>query len=153
MNLIRLREILQKVIEDEGFRLYDISEYQENEEKYLQVVIDKHLENISLDNIVSISEIVNKALDDNNEITESFILDVTSSGAEKELKFEDLSHFTDTYIKVKLNEGVKGYNEIVGNLLTVDDETLVIQLNEKGRIRKFEIAKPNIIKINRAIKF
>lgn len=152
MDLTLLEPRVQEILKNLGFRLYSMRYLKEGDEHYLRVIVDKYHHAINLEEIVKISEEINKILDESND-DEAFTLDVTTTGAEKEVSLSEIKDYVSTYLKVTLKDGIKGPSEITGTLETKDEETLTLVINIKGRMKKEVIPLAHIKEIHRAIKF
>ena len=151
MDLKGLEGQVEKILGDVGFRLMSLRFVTEDNEKYLRVVIDKYHHNVSLDEIVTISDKINTLLDE-LDINESYILDVTTTGAEKAVPLNEIQDYVNTYVHVTKEDGIKGPPTVEGTLLSVDDETLTIEVNNKGRKQKTTVGFAEIKKVRRAVK-
>lgn len=75
----RIRELLEGVIEENGYTLYKVEYVKENNMMFLRLYIDK--EGImEIEDCVTVSNLVNPILDEVDPIDESYILDVCSKG-------------------------------------------------------------------------
>ncbi len=75
----KIRSILEKPIVDAGYILYKVEYVKENNAMFLRLYIDKN-GIMSIDDCVTVSDIVNPILDSEDPIEESYILDVCSKG-------------------------------------------------------------------------
>ncbi len=150
MDLKLLKEKVEQILKDSPYRLIDLYFTTEEGERYLRVIVDKRQLSVSLDEIVAISEAINDILPDEDEA--SYTLDVTSTGAEKEIPLEELNDYIDLYVNLRFVDGSGGPPEITGILNSVDGEEVSISENIKGRIKKHVVLTSTIKKIRRAIK-
>ena len=148
MNLNSLKETLSKVLEKDGYSLYNLSLTREGKDTYLHVFVDKDDALITMDEIVLISEKLNVILDELDPIASAYILDVSTAGAEKEVKLDKLAHYLNRYIKVTLNDK----EPVFGTLLSVSEDTLEIKVNLKGRMKVLTLPVNEVKKVNLAIK-
>ena len=75
----KIRELLEGVIEENGYTLYKVEYVKENNMMFLRLYIDK--EGImDIEDCVTVSNLVNPILDEADPIDESYILDVCSKG-------------------------------------------------------------------------
>ena len=75
----KIRELLEGVIEENGYTLYKVEYVKENNMMFLRLYIDK--EGImEIEDCVTVSNLVNPILDEADPIDESYILDVCSKG-------------------------------------------------------------------------
>ena len=75
----KIRTMLESVIEENGYTLYKVEYVKESGTMFLRLYIDKQGV-MSIDDCVTISNLVNPILDEEDPIEESYILDVCSKG-------------------------------------------------------------------------
>jgi ribosome maturation factor RimP len=153
MNIERVKIMLEEPLKQEELTLYDLKFEKEGQDHYLRVFVDKDEGKVTLDEIVAVSEKISLALDEDESIKDGYILDVSSAGAEKLIQMANIERHNGKYIKIKLNAPIKGQDSYTGTLLSVDEKSLTLQINLKGRITKVVLDKDNITQINQAIKF
>lgn len=73
----KIREMLEKVITDNGYILDRVIYEKEDGNNFLRLIIDKK-DIITVDDCVVVSDLVNPILDDLDPISERYILDVCS---------------------------------------------------------------------------
>ena len=73
----KIREILEKVITDNGYILSDVVYEKEDGNNFLRLIIDKK-DIITVDDCVIVSNLVNTILDSVDPIDDKYILDVCS---------------------------------------------------------------------------
>ncbi|MGI6734904.1 MAG: ribosome maturation factor RimP [Bacilli bacterium] len=151
MDLTLLQPKIENLLEKRGFRLVSLRFLSEEGTRFLRVVVDKYQHIISLDEIVKISELIDPLIE--NEEDENFTLDVTTTGAEKEIPVNEVNDYLDLYIKITMNDGVKGPSTIKGTLNSVSEAALTLTHNVKGRIKTETYALKDIKVINRAVKY
>ena len=121
MELSKLKELIEKKINDEGYDLYSLSFSNET----LQIVVDKE-EEIDMDMIVALTNSLNSFLDELNPFEKAYTLDISSLGAEKPLKVERLGAYVGKFVHVHLNNPIKGENIFEGDLVSVNEEDIQI---------------------------
>ena len=75
----KIRLMLEAPINEKGYFLYKVEYVKENNTMFLRLYIDKK-GIMSIDDCVTVSDIVNPILDREDPIEESYILDVCSKG-------------------------------------------------------------------------
>ena len=148
MDLLTLKGLIEKKVNELGYDLYSLSFSQET----LSLVVDKEKE-IDMDMIVDLTNELNSYLDELNPFEKAYTLDISSLGAEKPLKVEKLDAYVGKYVNVHLVNPIKGENIYEGDLVNVNEESIIIVYRNKTRSINLEIAKSNIYKIRLAIKF
>lgn len=152
MDLNYLKPLLKEKVESLGFELVELTSKKNKDGLFLNVVVDR-VEPIDMNTIVSISEKLSQYLDEIDKSEEAYFLDVSSLGAEKPLKVEELDKYVGRYVNVHVNNALEGKNIFEGELSKVDNEEIEITYKEKTRVKKVVILLSNIYKIRLAIKF
>jgi ribosome maturation factor RimP len=130
-----MKEIVKQIVEDNGFKLYDIEISEENEHKYYRIYIQKpDGSSVNLDECAEINRIISPIFDVEEPISDAYFLEVSSPGIERPLK--KLEHFKNSIgekVKITMNDGSK----IIGKLKDVTDE----KINVKNKIIPFSNIK------------
>ena len=149
---MELENLIEKKVNDEGYELVSLSTKVEKGDKILSIVVDR-VKPIDMDDIVSLSHVLNTYLDEIDPIESAYTLDISSLGAEKPLKKEQLNNYVNSYVHVHLINPILGENIYEGTLVGVKEEMITIEYRIKTRIKTVDIPKANISKIRLAIKF
>lgn len=135
----RVFELAKPVVEEEGCSLWDVEYLQEAGTWYLRVYIDKE-GGVSIDDCERISRRLDPILDEADPIPESYVLEVGSAGADRELKRpSDFAQFMGEEIEVKLYKPQDGSKSFVGRLTGWEDGTVV--LDWRGKELRFAPAQ------------
>ncbi len=119
-------ELARPVVEEEGCSLWDVEYLREAGTWYLRVYIDKD-GGVSIDDCERISRRLDPILDDADPIPESYVFEVGSAGAERELKRpSDFERFLGHEVEVKLYKPLNGSKSYVGKLDEYRDGTVSI---------------------------
>ena len=148
MDLLTLKGLIEKKVNELGYELSSLSFSNET----LSLIVDKEVE-IDMEMIVNLTNELNSYLDELNPFEKAYTLDISSLGAEKPLKIEKLESYVNKYVNVHLVNPIKGENIYEGDLVSVDEDSIIIVYRNKTRSISLEIAKSNIYKIRLAIKF
>lgn len=109
-------ELARPVVEEEGCSLWDVEYLREAGTWYLRVYIDKE-DGVSIDDCERISRRLDPMLDEADPIPDSYVFEVGSAGAERELKRPgDFERFMGSQVEVKLYQPVDGRKAFVGML-------------------------------------
>ena len=148
MDVRKVEEILLPYLTENNFKLYEVSFVREAGIKILRVLVNK-TGGINIDELATINNYLSTALDEYDQDEDEYMLEVSSPGAEMELrnKEEVLEHVGD-YIHI--NTGDKVYE---GSFVSFVDDVVVVRVNLKGRFKNFEIPYESIKKIRLAVKF
>ena len=148
MDLNTLKQLISEKLNEQGYELYSLSFANET----LSVVVDR-VKDIDMNAIVEITNVLSAYLDELNPFEKAYTLDVSSLGAEKPLKVEQLANYVGKFVHVHLINPIKGENIYEGDLISVNDETFTITYRVKTRSMSLEINKQNVSKVRLAIKF
>ena len=138
----KIAAIAAPVVEEEGCSLWDVEYVREAGTWYLRIFIDKE-DGVSIDDCERISRRLDPILDEEDPIAESYVFEVGSAGADRELKRPgDFEMFLGSAVEVKLYQPVNGSKTFVGELLAYDDGVVVIRSGKReDRFEKNQIAK------------
>ncbi len=121
-------KLAKPIVEELGYKLYDVMYVKEASEWYLRFFIDKEEGKIDLDDCEKVSDKLGEMLDEKDPIAESYNLEVSSCGVERHLR--EPEHFKSAIgkqILIKLFKPQDGLKEFSGTLLDCDDSTLKIK--------------------------
>ena len=79
----RVENLLQKKIEDLGYKLYDVQYVKEGQNYFLRIYIEKENGSIDLNDCEKVNDGINDLLDTADYIKEQYFLEVSSTGVEK----------------------------------------------------------------------
>ncbi len=124
-------QLAQPIAESLGLELWDVRFEKEGADWFLRIFIDKD-GGVSIDDCVEMSHAVDKPLDEADPIEQSYCLEVSSPGVERDLKRDE--HFEKCLgekIMVKLIRPVDGQREFKGILESYDNGIFEL-LTEEG---------------------
>ncbi len=147
-----IEEQVKKLLSIEGYELHSLRFFKKAKDNVLEIIIDKENE-ISMNDIVEISEKISSLLDEIDLIDDAYSLDISSLGAEKPIKVENLDKYIDRYIYVHIVNPIEGLNSYEGELKTVSESEIELEIRIKTRKKIIKISKENIDKCRFAIKF
>ncbi len=152
MDLNKIKNLLEKKIEELGFEPISINRKVEKGDVFLSIVIDR-VAPIDMDTIVKVSGDLSSYLDEIDDSEEKYFLDVSSLGAEKPLKVEKLKEYVGRFVHIHVNNAINGLNIFEGDLVEVNEDSITLTYREKTRVKTVVILQSNIYKIRLAIKF
>ena len=142
----KVTELAKPVVEDEGCTLWDVEYVREAGSWYLRVFIDKE-GGVSIDDCERISRRLDPILDETDPIPDSYIFEVGSAGAERELKRpSDFEQFMGSQVEVKLYQPVKGSKTFVGTLSGYDNGKVTVAAGKETMT--FEKAQTAQVKLH-----
>ena len=134
--------LILPILEKYGFELYDVEYVKEAGTWYLRAYIDKE-GGITVDDCELISRQLGDWLDQEDFITDSYILEVSSPGLGRPLKKEkDFARSIGKDVEVRLYKPLNKQKEYTGALKSYDADTVTITLEDESdlTIEKSEIA-------------
>jgi len=132
MNLEKIKEKLIPFLEPKGLDVYSIRTKREFGEKIVEILID--VETMDIDELEKIHLAFIETLDD-EDLDPDYFLELSSLGAERPLKtMDDLKKAIGRYIYL-VSPQFKGN----GTLIELIEDKLVLEISDKGRLRKIEI--------------
>ncbi|GAA0723030.1 ribosome maturation factor RimP [Clostridium malenominatum] len=123
-----LVKLIEPIVIKLGYELYYLEYIKENNDNYLRIYIDKD-EGIALEDCEKVSRAVSEMLDIEDPISDSYYLEVSSPGIERELYNDNhLNKYIDYKVSVKLKSLVNGSKKFDGLLKGFDNATITIKL-------------------------
>jgi ribosome maturation factor RimP len=147
----RVEELIEKVLEREGFEIVDIEFTARRGGSVLTIFIDRE-GGVDLDACAFVSEIVGPILDAHNVIAGRYFLEVSSPGIERPLrKAKDFARFAGETVVVSTVEPVRGRKNFKGTLVSAGDASFVVEVDGV----EYEIPYESIKKarLHREIRF
>ncbi|SHF32126.1 ribosome maturation factor RimP [Seinonella peptonophila] len=141
-----VEKIAKPIVKEEGLELFDIEYSKEGANWFLRVFIDLPGGAVNLDHCSKVSEKLSKELDRVDPIPTAYMLEVSSPGAERPLKREhDFQRAIGKYVYLSTYAPVKGEKEFTGTLKSVEQESLVVEVEgERYQIPRSQIAKARL---------
>lgn len=152
----KIEDVLKKYLADKEIELYGVTYRKEGPDKKLRVVLDKpassKCEYVSIDECESVTRYLNEFLDATDFMKESYTLEVSSPGLDRELKtLADMERFSGRLVDIKLYSAVDGIKEFTAVLKGCDKDNKIIAFEYEGRTH--ELPEDKIAKINLAVVF
>lgn len=140
-------ELVSPVAEEMGIILWDVEFVKEGAKKILRITIDSE-EEIDINFCEKFHRTIDPMLDEADPIDESYYLEVTSPGIEREIKTDaHVSMCEGEKVEIKLYAPKNGSKAFTGILVGLSDENkIVININnENVEFEKNEIAKMHTV--------
>lgn len=121
-------ELAGPIAAENGCSLWDVEYVKEAGDWYLRVYIDKE-GGVSINDCEAVSRPLSDALDECDPIEGSYILEVSSAGADRVLKkTEHFSRFLGSQVDVKLYRAREGRKELTGTLMGYENGDVTVEL-------------------------
>ena len=134
-------ELARPYVEQAGCTLWDVEYIKEAGEWFLRVYLDKE-GGVSIDDCEAVSRPLSDALDQADPIEGSYIFEVSSAGAERQLKRpSDFEKFLGSPVLLKTYQNRDGRKEFPGVLKEYDGGAVVLEMGKQElRFEKNEVA-------------
>ena len=134
----KVEALARPVVEEEGCKLWSVEYIKEAGTWYLRIFIDK-AGGVGIADCEAISRRLDPILDEADPIPESYVFEVGSAGAERELKrTSDFEQFIGSDVEVKLYQPYEGRKTLVGTLEEYNDGNITVSGVE---LKKEQIAQ------------
>ena len=121
-------ELAGPIAAENGCTLWDVEYVKEAGDWYLRVYIDKE-GGVSINDCEAVSRPLSDVLDERDPIEGSYILEVSSAGADRALKKpEHFARFLGSQVDVKLYRAREGRKELTGTLLGYENGDVTLEL-------------------------
>lgn len=129
-------------VQEAGCSLWDVEYVKEAGSWFLRIYIDKE-EGVSIQDCEAVSRPLSDALDEADPIEGSYVLEVSSAGADRVLKKEEhFQQFVGTEVEVRLYRPREGKKEFVGDLVSWEDGNVTLTMaGEQVLFEKKEVAQ------------
>ena len=135
MNKIaeKVYELALPLAREQGVEIWDVEYVREAGEWYLRVYIDKD-GGIGINDCESLSRALDPILDSEDPIPGSYIFEVSSAGAERQLKRPgDFERFLGSNVEVKLYKAIDGLKLYTGTLVGYRDGEVTVSVGGAER--------------------
>ena len=145
----QVQSLLEPIIVNLGYELYDVMYLKEGKDYYLRIFIDQE-SGIGIEDCEKVNEAINDILDEKDLIPDSYFLEVSSPGIERLLRKK--KHFLNNIGKevvVKLYRPIDKKREFVGILKSFENDKMTLEVEKE--ILTFELK--DIVSVNTVFNF
>lgn len=134
--------LAEPVVRENGCELWDVEYIREAGQWFLRVYIDK-TDGVSIEDCERISRALDTILDEADPVPGSYVFEVSSAGAERELKRpSDFDRYIGASVEVKLYKPLNGSKSYPGKLTAYNDGNVTILFGkEEITLEKQQIAQ------------
>ncbi|MCE5168096.1 ribosome maturation factor RimP [Paenibacillus profundus] len=126
-----VENMVMPFLEENGIELVDVEYVKEGSSWFLRVFVDKD-GGIDIEDCGRVSEYLSLKLDEEDPISDAYFLEVSSPGAERPLKkAQDFVKAVGKHVYVTTYEPIGGLKEFEGQLVSFDEQTVVVQVGNK----------------------
>ncbi len=148
-----VEELVSGFFDENGYELYRTEFVKEGRDWFLRVYIDKSGSDdaVGTDDCEKVSRYLSEMLDKEDPIEQSYYLEVSSPGMDRELfKREHYERYAGSEVEIKLYRGKDGTKNIQGILEGISGDTVTVT-DHNGK--KWELELPEIAKTKLAVIF
>ena len=128
----KLKNLLTVSIKSEGYELLDVEYNKHGSNQTVQLIIDS-INGIGIDDCVAVNRIAQEVLDNENPISDSYRIEVSSPGLFRKLKTaKHYKTFTGERIRVRLQQKIQGVKNAVGKLEESTEQEIRLKLESDG---------------------
>lgn len=137
-----VRALAEPVAAQYGCEVWDVEYVREAGAWYLRVYIDKP-GGVGIDDCEAVSRALDPVLDEADPVPGSYVFEVSSAGAERELKRPgDFERFIGEQVEVKHYQPIDGAKSHVGLLRGYDNGDVTVEVNGAERVfKKAQVAQ------------
>lgn len=142
----RVCELVKPITDELGYYLWDVCYVKEGAMWYLRIFIDCD-EGITIDDCERATRPISAMLDEEDPISQSYMLEVGSAGLERELVKEE--HFEvckGDKVRLHFIRSVDGIKEITGILSGADKDGVTV-VSEDGTEQKYALSDISYVKL------
>ena len=126
----KVTELAKPMVEEEGCSICEVEYVREAGSWFLRIFIDKD-GGVGIDDCERISRRLDPILDEADPIPDSYVFEVGSAGAERELKRPgDFEQFMGSEVEVRLYQPVNGCKVYVGVLAGYDNGRVTVTVGK-----------------------
>ncbi len=140
--------MIEKLKEKIPFKINSIQFVKRDGFKFLEI----ELPDSDLKTVEEKSKIISQIIDEIDDSSENYYLDIFSSGTEKEIELKNINLFLNQYISVKTSKHYLEKCEWEGDFIENNINNIVLRVNNKGKFQKLKIEKTDISYIKTTAK-
>ncbi len=130
----KIWELSSPVVEKNDCEIWDIEYVKEAGQWFLRLYIDRREGGINISDCEAISRELDEILDEHDLIAQSYTFEVSSAGAERQLKRpSDFERYKGSKVEVKLYTPLDGTKAYSGELLAYENGDVTIQTDAEER--------------------
>lgn len=130
----KVEEIIKPFADELGLDIWDITFAKEGADWYLRVFIDKD-GGVDMNDCVDMSHAISKPLDEADPISQSYLLEVSSPGVERELsRDEHFKKYIGANVMMRTIRAIDGVRDFNGVLVSYENKDITVKLQDDSQI-------------------
>ena len=127
----RVEQIVKPFAIELGYDLWDVRFAKEGADWYLRIFIDKD-GGVDINDCVDFTHAITKPLDDEDPISQSYMLEVSSPGVERELiKDEHFEKYIGCPVMMRTIRAIDGVRDFAGTLTEYENKEITVELQKR----------------------
>lgn len=133
-TVLKVEEIVKPIALELGLELWDVRFAKEGSEWYLRIFIDKD-GGVSIDDCVNLTRAVSKPLDEADPISQSYLLEISSPGVERELiRDVHFEKYIGAPVMLRAIRPVNGVRDFNGIMSGYENKVITITLKDGAQL-------------------
>lgn len=127
-------EVIKPFVDELSLELWDVTFKKEGTDWYLRIFIDKD-GGVSVDDCVNLTHKITKPLDEADPISQSYMLEVSSPGIERELKNEaHFKKYIGSPVMMRTIRPIDNVRDFNGVMTQYDDGMITVRLKDDKEV-------------------
>ena len=130
----RVEQIVKPIAIELGYDLWDVRFAKEGADWYLRIFIDKD-GGVDINDCVDFTHAITKPLDEADPIAQSYMLEVSSPGVERELiKDEHFEKYIGCTVMMRTIRAIDGVRDFAGTLTGYENKEITVELQDGSTV-------------------
>lgn len=143
----RVRRIVEPYAEQLSLQIWDIVYKKEGTDWYLRIFIDRE-NGVSVDDCVDFTHLITKPIDEADPIAQSYTLEVSSPGIERELKADwHFKKYIGSRVMLRTIRPVNNTRDFAGILKNYEDSKITVE-TDSGEEMTFNKKETSFVKLD-----
>ena len=126
----RVEEIIKPIADEMGYDLWNIQFAKEGSDWYLRIFLDKD-GGVDMNDCVDFTQAISKPLDEADPISQSYMMEVSSPGVERELvKDEHFEKYIGSPVMMRTIRAIDGVRDFNGKLASYENKEITVELQD-----------------------
>ncbi len=149
----RTEALLAPIATANGCEIYDVEYVKEGSDWYLRAYIDKP-DGVGIQDCENVSRALSEKLDEEDFISDAYILEVSSPGLGRALKKDrHLEKSIGKEVEIKTYKPINKQKEFIGILKSYDKDTIIIETESDSKTNDMVFARADIAIIRLTFDF
>ena len=131
----KIADLVRPGVEAEGLELFDVEIAGATHTPVLRVFVERPGGGVDMDAVSAATRTISAVLDEQQPITGSYTLEVSSPGIDRPLRdLADFEAYVGSVANVTLAAPIAGRRRFVGRIESVDGDTIVLDVDDAGEV-------------------